>query len=556
MKKTVLFLLWLTSSLVVSAQRNAKVESMASLGEIWGFLKYYHPNIAGGQTDWDSVLVADLPILAKNPSSEQFQAIVGRWLSDAGPISLRKSYLEIEIDSSLGNFDLSFLEENPLLNESLKAQLKYIRDNRFQGKQYYALPSSWNGPISFENEEPYSEELYPTQPYRMLALFRYWNAIHYYFPYKYLIEEDWRETLREFTMDFYEAEDQLAYHLSIRKLSARIYDTHSFLHSTTWDYSQGKYRLLASVKLIEGKSVIMRVIADSLGERYPLERGDVVLSVNRISTDSIRERLHPYLLSSNEVTTQRKISNWLLVVPSKKVVIEIERNGKEMLFVLNAVHVKQFHKLASADTPSDSVPKWVKRNDNIGYVDMGRLEREEVGEMMKELMDCKAIIFDVRNYPKGTYRHIMMYLLPSRSPFATFSYPETDYPGKFSRYTEPYYVGKRKNKKYYQGKVVVLQDESTQSHAEFTIMALQTSPNCTLIGSQTAGADGNVTTIKLPGGALIYFTGIGVYYPDMRETQRIGIVPNVERKPTLEGIRTGKDEVLETALELINNEKI
>lgn len=556
MKQTILCLLWLASSLVLSAQQNAKVESLASLGEVWGFLKYYHPNIADGQTDWDSVLVADLPILAQNPSSEQFQAIVGQWLSNAGPVPLRKTWLMVEMDSSLGNYDLSFLEENSLLDESLKAQLKHIRDNPFKGKRYYALPSSWGGPVSFENEEPYAEAAYPSQSYRMLALFRYWNAIHYYFPYKYLIGEDWRETLREFTLDFYEAEDQLAYHLLVRKLSARIYDSHSFLHSCTWDCSQGRYRLLASVKLIEGKSVIMRVIADSLGERYPLERGDVVLAINRVSTDSIRERFHPYLLSSNEVTTQRKISNWLLVVPSKKVIIEIERNGTDMLFVLNAVHVKQFHKLAAADTPSVSVPKWIKRKDNIGYVDMGRLEKEEVDAMMTEFMDCKAIIFDVRNYPNGTYRAIMKYLLPNRRPFATFSYPDPTYPGRFSRYTEPYNVGKRKNKQPYRGKVVVLQDESTQSHAEFTIMALQTAPDCTVIGSQTAGADGNVTTIKLPGGALIYFTGIGVYYPDLTETQRIGIAADIELKPTLEGIRAGKDEVLEAALELLNSKKI
>ncbi|MEL7535073.1 MAG: hypothetical protein AAFN10_27470 [Bacteroidota bacterium] len=449
MKKTSLSLLGLMMSLFVSAQQNAKVEAMASLGEVWGFLKYYHPNIAGGQTDWDSVLVADLPTLAQTPSAEQFQRIVTQWLSNAGPVPSCKSCDNVKGDTSLRNLDLSFLAESPLLNESLKAQLDYIRNNRYQGKAYYAMPSSWNGPPSFENEKAYDESLYPTQPYRMLALFRYWNAINYYFPYRYLIGEDWRETLREFSLDFFEAEDQLTYHLLVRKLSARIYDSHSFLRSKTWDASQGNYRLLATVKLIEGKSVIMRVIPDSLGERYPLERGDVVLAVNDISTDSLRERLYPYLLSSNEVTTQRKISNWLLVGEDPIINIEIERDGKRMSFVLEAVQAKKFHELASADSPKESVPKWEKRADNIGYVDMGRLEREEVSEMMKELMDCKAIIFDIRNYPKGTYRHIMKYLLPSSSPFATFTYPDPSYPGRYIWYEDPYHVGNRKNKKYY-----------------------------------------------------------------------------------------------------------
>lgn len=46
-------------------------------------------------------------------------------------------------------------------------------------------------------------------------------------------------------------------------------------------------------------------------------------------------------------------------------------------------------------------------------------------------------------------------------------------------------------------------------------------------------------------------SGIGVYYPDGRETQRIGIVPDIEVKPTIKGVKAGKDEVLEYAVEYI-----
>jgi carboxyl-terminal processing protease len=50
------------------------------------------------------------------------------------------------------------------------------------------------------------------------------------------------------------------------------------------------------------------------------------------------------------------------------------------------------------------------------------------------------------------------------------------------------------------GKVILLGDEQTQSHAEFTMMALKTAPDVTIVGSPTAGADGNVSLIALPGG--------------------------------------------------------
>ena len=68
-----------------------------------------------------------------------------------------------------------------------------------------------------------------------------------------------------------------------------------------------------------------------------------------------------------------------------------------------------------------------------------------------------------------------------------------------------------------------------------------------MIGSTTAGADGNVSQIPLPGGMQTMISGIGVFYPDKTPTQQVGIVPNIAVRPTIDGIRAGRDEVLEAA---------
>ena len=129
--------------------------------------------------------------------------------------------------------------------------------------------------------------------------------------------------------------------------------------------------------------------------------------------------------------------------------------------------------------------------------------------------------------------------------------PDLSYPGVMMR--GPIYYCGSSNENYYKGKVVLLFDETSQSHAEFTIMALQTAPDVLSVGSQTAGADGNVSSIILPGNYKTFMTGMGVYYPDGRETQRIGMIPDFEVKPTIAGIKAGKDEVLQKAIELINH---
>jgi len=46
-------------------------------------------------------------------------------------------------------------------------------------------------------------------------------------------------------------------------------------------------------------------------------------------------------------------------------------------------------------------------------------------------------------------------------------------------------------------------------------------------------------------------SGIGVFYPDKKPTQRVGIIPDIEVRPTIAGIRAGRDEVLEAALRQI-----
>ena len=54
--------------------------------------------------------------------------------------------------------------------------------------------------------------------------------------------------------------------------------------------------------------------------------------------------------------------------------------------------------------------------------------------------------------------------------------------------------------------------------------------------------------MNLPGGLITGISGIGIFYPDRRPTQRVGIVPDVVVTPTIAGLRAGRDEVLEEAI--------
>ncbi|MBY0162034.1 hypothetical protein H0178_40700 [Cytobacillus firmus] len=69
----------------------------------------------------------------------------------------------------------------------------------------------------------------------------------------------------------------------------------------------------------------------------------------------------------------------------------------------------------------------------------------------------------------------------------------------------------------------------------------------------TAGADGNLFRITLPGNIKTGISGIGIFYPDKKPTQRIGVQPDIHLDPTIEGIMEGRDEYVEKAVEIIKN---
>jgi hypothetical protein len=191
----------------------------------------------------------------------------------------------------------------------------------------------------------------------------------------------------------------------------------------------------------------------------------------------------------------------------------------------------------------------------FGYVDMGRLEQGQVQNMMNDLWETDGIVFDIRNYPQGTLWYLVHYLFTEPIHIASFTVPDIDYPGVL--YWSDEIIGGY-NSDVYEGRLVILFDERTLSQAEYTCMGLEQHPGSTKMGSQTRAADGNVSYIYLPGYITSIFTGLGTFYPDYSPTQRIGIVPDIEVLPTVEGIREGRDEVLEAAFDcsLVGKEEV
>ena len=98
----------------------------------------------------------------------------------------------------------------------------------------------------------------------------------------------------------------------------------------------------------------------------------------------------------------------------------------------------------------------------------------------------------------------------------------------------------------------MLIDERAFSASEHTGLLFEAANGTTFVGSPTMGANGDVTTLTLPGNIIISFSGHDVRHADGRQLQRVGLVPHIEVRPTIKGIRDGRDEVLERARKFLS----
>lgn len=98
---------------------------------------------------------------------------------------------------------------------------------------------------------------------------------------------------------------------------------------------------------------------------------------------------------------------------------------------------------------------------------------------------------------------------------------------------------------------MALIDERAASSPEMSAMLLKSANGTVLIGGKTTGANGTQAKFWLPGGIEGRYSQTIIQWPDGRDVQGRGVAPDIEMAPTIEGVRAGRDEVLEKALQYL-----
>ncbi|WP_242203412.1 S41 family peptidase [Aestuariivivens insulae] len=528
-----------------------QINNLDLLGRIWGFLKYYHPAIGGGNYNWDYELFRFLPNYQKVKPNKERDSLLTDWIKRLGELKPCKSCKETSKEAFLKP-DLAWIDNKGLSN-ILVSKLKYIQTNRHQGDQYYiSMIPNVNNP-KFTNENPYYDMKYPDAGFRLLALYRYWNMIQYFFPYKHLIDKDWNSCLIEYIPKFINADSELKYELAALQIIADIKDTHANLWggNNKIQEQRGNYYPPFHVCFVENKLVIDDYFNPELKTESGLEIGDVITHVNGKAVETFIKENHNLYPASNQPTRLRNMSFDILRANSNTISITYTHNNKSLTKDLKLYNKENLNfYFGYKKEPNGKSYKML--DNNIGYITLKYIKKKDIDSIKSNFKNARGIIVDIRNYPSAFVPFSLgNFLNSNRTNFVKFTQGNKNNPGEFT-FRNGRKVGIDRSWSYKGKKVVVLVNEHSQSQSEYTAMAFKAGNKTIVMGSTTAGADGNVSKINLPGGLQTMISGIGVYYPDGTETQRVGIIPDIEVKPTIKGIKEGRDEVLEKAIEYIN----
>ncbi len=519
--------------------------NIARLIEVWGFVKYHHGDARAGRLAMDLEFFTLFPKIQSAESRTEGDAILADWLTQLGPGEpcdpCAGTSSEVVIPSTTPAWIAALPRE-------LAVPVQAIFDNRSDSQANFQV-ARVRGPGNplFLNEPNYSSVWQENdKAFQTLTLARQWNMLRYWFPYRDIMDEGPQAILPSAVESVLSASTEQQYQRAISRVGVQANDGHVTLNSymPSWFPSGAGCMMPHGWRFIEDRLVI----DDRKMPPQPfLRAGDVVLTIDGEPIQQIAERFRPFIAASNDTGLARKVSSGLRLGPCRMRDVEIERAGKRMLV---SVEWQPWpaHRINALEAHFDPGETIEMLDGNIAYVRYQQLREADLPRLLSMANESSGLVLDMRGYVSDFLVFKLGGMLVDEPvAFVRLSKPNVATPGEFNwtdrNFLQPYPDGRRITVP-----VVALIDESAGSSAEYQSMGWRAA-GVPIIGSPSAGADGDISKLPMPSGGEMVYSGLGVYYPDGAPTQRIGIVPDIEVKPTIAGIAAGRDEVLERGLE-------
>ncbi|MCK9628619.1 MAG: S41 family peptidase [Bacteroidales bacterium] len=380
-----------------------------------------------------------------------------------------------------------------------------------------------------------------TLPMRLGDVINTWNLFQHFYPYFDVVNVDWSGAFRKAAAKCFTDRSDWDFLITLREMTAKLKDGHIRVYSK----AAKSYMPPISWEFIEGKLVITGVYSEDI----PIKPGDVVEKIDGQDPESyfnvVKSRISA---ATNGWMAYRAQSESLLGDKDSKLTIVVENKSVDLTrnMTQNDIYQKSF--------TGPVADKTRLIGDDIVYVNINNADMKDIDTLLPQIKAAKALICDLRGYPRNT-TNLITYLMKQEEDTKWMLVPQIIYPDhkNVAGYQEHGW-NLKPSETHIDTKVIFLTDGSAISYAESYMGYIEGFKLATVVGQPTAGTNGNVNPFTLPGGYSIYWTGMKVLKHDGSQHHGVGIIPDVLVNKTIKGVKEGRDEFLEKAIEIVKSE--
>jgi C-terminal processing protease CtpA/Prc len=382
---------------------------------------------------------------------------------------------------------------------------------------------------------------------RLAGVIGLWNVFQHSYPYFDVVKVDWPTELRRALRTAATDRSPAEYQATLERLVAALQDGHGRVYPIV---AQPRRAFLpVALDWVENQLVVSEVGPEADG----LQRGDIIERIDGVPADSV--------LALREQRISGATPQWRRYRAVQEVTVGPERATVQLrvrpaLSSPGARTTRDVRLTYSSTLRTRNLPETIAElQAGIFYVDLDRINDADFLRALPRLQKARGIIFDLRGYPNSVSTPLILARLSAstlRSAYfevPTFTRPDrTSVQWRDGGWTlEP--VRPRLT-----AKIAFLTGGGAISYAESTMGIVEQYRLGAIVGESTAGTNGNVNAVPVPGGYQVSYTGMRVRKRDATPHHGVGIKPTVPVTRTLAGVAQGIDEVLERGIGVVGGQ--
>lgn len=372
---------------------------------------------------------------------------------------------------------------------------------------------------------------------RLAAVALAWGIFQHLHPELQPDDPAWRAALRP-ALAAADSPDREPFLRAARALLAPLHDARASL-SPPGGTPYGALPL--AWELIEGRLVITGTV-EGMDGTEGIRPGDVIDAIDGKPVDqavAAEEGLSS--AGTPEARRWHALDSLLWGPKGSRVTLRLQSGGE-----LSLTRETPYERLP-AGTP---LPPVAEPRPGVLYVDLGRIEEEDLEALTPRLAAARGLVFDLRR-GRNVSTVLLSRLIDRTASSSKWQVPVVMAPDhRDVEWLTTFWTIEPKAPRF-RGRVAFLADGRSDGYAETLLGMIEAYKIGDVVGARSGGSNGTMNRANLPGGWRLTWSGQRVLKHDDTPLNGVGVPATVPAVRTVRGVAEGRDEVVERAVAVV-----